>query len=115
MFIDENPLQGIHNYRVKIETTSGAFSYSDPIAVTLLKKADLLVFPNPVQNIVNVLSRSLEGFEFKLVDINGKSVLQQKMDNLLQPIHLENVAPGSYFYIIIKDGKKINSGKLIKQ
>ncbi|OJJ15921.1 hypothetical protein BKI52_37005 [marine bacterium AO1-C] len=51
---DQNPLVGINYYRLKQVDTDGTFTYSKIVSVQVEGIQEVLVFPNPTQEIVNI-------------------------------------------------------------
>ncbi|MBK9399683.1 MAG: T9SS type A sorting domain-containing protein [Bacteroidetes bacterium] len=79
-FNDKEAYNGISYYRLKQTDFDGQFSYSQVVAVNVLKeKSDLTIFPNPATDYFKVslnASRN-ESYSLKLVDATGKVFFQQ--------------------------------------
>lgn len=74
------------------------------------------VFPNPVQNILNVDLKSNEGVsEIRLFDINGTQVLSKKTSNARSQINLSGLPGGIYLMKVVKDGVVVSKSKVVKQ
>ncbi len=72
--------------------------------------SNLKVYPNPVENILNV-ETDKTGMDYQLLNINGKKVSNGKLENTTQEINFFDLPAGTYFL-------KINNEKthqIIKQ
>jgi hypothetical protein len=68
-------------------------------------------YPNPVQGTL-FFSSNEKGLVFKLSDLLGREILQEKLDNQTGHIELDKIQSGFYSYKVIgRNGSK--SGKLI--
>lgn len=69
---------------------------------------DLSIFPNPTREKVNIQIKSFENVrsaKLEVVDINGRLVYSQPIQNAITTIDLSNRLSGNYFLNIIIDGK----------
>ncbi|WDF53994.1 S8 family peptidase [Mucilaginibacter sp. KACC 22063] len=112
-FTDPSPQKGTNYYRTRFTTIDGKNYYSDIANATFLSDNQFVVYPNPVSSQVNIISGSINNYEFKLYDTTGKLYITRTLDNLQNSFQI-NVSPGLYVYTIRLNGKTIYSGKLIK-
>jgi len=73
-------------------------------------------FPNPANNSTTISVGQLESDAiFNLMDINGKTVLEQSIQRGSQKVELDisNLTSGTYFYHLIINGNKSETKKLI--
>ena len=112
-FTDVNPKNGIQYYRARLTTNDNSVIYSDQASVIFLQPSQFAVFPNPVTDVVNILSGDINAYEFKLFNAEGKLSVDQSLNDLNNTIPI-NLNPGVYPYEIIFKGKVIFSGKLVK-
>ncbi|HET6993639.1 MAG TPA: T9SS type A sorting domain-containing protein [Chitinophagaceae bacterium] len=76
-----------------------------------------VVYPNPFKNYVNIQIKELpaNGAMLTLYDLSGKSIRQQKLNNLNTRIFLGQLAAGIYTYRVTdQKGQSIAFGKLVK-
>ncbi len=72
-----------------------------------------IIYPNPAQNIIHVSSKKQEAESIRIIDINGKVVINQPANKNETNIDISYLTSGIYFYeIIAKDS--IQKGKLIR-
>ncbi|RZL44130.1 MAG: T9SS type A sorting domain-containing protein [Pedobacter sp.] len=65
----------------------------------------LIVYPNPATEFINLEFTHKRKALFQLADINGKIVLQGKLDDLVNKIDISNQKPGIYFLTENEIGK----------
>lgn len=66
---------------------------------------EVIVFPNPTSDVLNIQSGTFENVTYMLYDAQGKVVLQEKLAGELTPIAVGHLAPGSYsIELIFEDG-----------
>ncbi|HEY4198203.1 MAG TPA: S8 family serine peptidase, partial [Mucilaginibacter sp.] len=104
-------------YRVDVTLSNGCISQSDNyIYVRQLTSADgsdigLVVFPNPANNLLNVVfaAKANAAVALSLVNIAGQAAYTQKLtsaaENFSTSINVGNYAPGTYVLKILLDGK----------
>jgi hypothetical protein len=103
-FVDAMPLNGMNFYRLKIVNKVGLKTSSNIVVVQMNDVADVLVFPNPTKQMLNIVGNVKE---CKLYTTSGAFVKQFKLKESLlhQTILLPNLTAGLYIADI--DGKKI--------
>jgi hypothetical protein len=88
-----------------------------------IKDSNLLLFPNPVQDLLKLkvnFTKSINDLTFKIMNINGEQVklfsgLNSNSQSLYKEFDVSNLHAGTYFYALIKsNGQPLISGKLLK-
>ena len=75
----------------------------------------VLVYPNPVSEVVNIKLGKLEaGATVQLFNANGALVLSQRLTNNTQRISLKGLAAGLY-YVQVRNGVQLVNKKIMKQ
>ena len=59
-------------------------------------KLDVLVYPNPAVNVLNVTLNSNELFELTITDLNGKNILTESVSNMSNMVDISNLSSGMY-------------------
>ncbi len=112
--VDPNPVFGINYYRLKQVDKDGAFVYSDVRVVALNPGKELMVFPNPAQNFVQLIQKNISKENISLIDEAGRMVIFQpeivSEDTVL--INTQNIANGVY---LVRIGAEPKMLKLIVQ
>ncbi len=98
-FTDSTPVDGINYYRLKIQDTTAAFSYSPIIAVQPLSTT-MPVYPNPVKYgffLVDLPDIS-KASQFRLTDLNGRVIQTINVPGGVaqRRINVPGVIPGTY-------------------
>jgi len=82
-------------------------------------KTEIFVFPNPTSDFVNV---NMEGYElengqrsYKIYDIQGKLLKQNKIEDAETQISLSNFRTSIYILLVYVDNKVVETFKIIKK
>ncbi len=76
----------------------------------------LEVFPNPVQNILNVDLKGNDGVAvIQLFDINGTQVMSKRTASVRSQMNLSTLPAGIYLMKVVKDGVVVSKTKVVKQ
>jgi hypothetical protein len=79
------------------------------------KSHDAIIYPNPGTDYLNIQSGpQITGAEFYLFDMQGKLVLDEKINNTQLKVNTANLASGTYPWNIVFKNKVIESGKWVK-
>lgn len=95
---------------------AGTVDRDNTLSVARAGKSEAVIFPNPVQNVLQVQSKTNGVFE--LTDIVGKKLKHVAIRNAAgsQSIDMSNVLPGIYLYRLYNEsGTVLTQGKLVKQ
>jgi len=105
-YFDSMPIHGTAYYRIKEVDVDGSISYSNIEVITYRKPASSFTFfPNPTKGgQILSIDHSYEKLTIKIVDAQGRVVLQEKVGPGNKNLATENLATGSYF-IVIDDEK----------
>ncbi len=81
-----------------------------------IKMQEALVFPNPGTNEIRVrVAAQYSESLFRLFDMNGKEVLEQKISGRFATVNSTFLKPGTYIYRITSSDGLHESGKWVKQ
>ena len=74
------------------------------------------VYPNPATDylMLKIENFDLSTLNFQLFDINGKLLLDQKINSNETSISMESIPSANYFLKVIQSNKKIKTFKIIK-
>jgi hypothetical protein len=97
-FTDPSATIGLNQYRVVGQTTTGRTFFSDTVAVQLVRRGELLVFPIPV-----VVGQELQvagepgvALQLDLYDALGRPVRTSLVQGALNPFATSGLRPGVY-------------------
>jgi hypothetical protein len=112
---DLNPHQGISYYRLKQIDFDGTFSYSPIRAVEgyKLDGGSLLVYPNPVRDVLKVDFSNWTSDEtdvvLKVIDVYGRTLITKNVivqqNSIVEIQEVETLLTGTYFLVI--DSEKV--------
>lgn len=98
-------------------------TFSDCLASNLLMEVNLpmtdlqiKIFPNPVTNQLHIVNNSNENISIKIIDINGRSIIEESLNKTETTIKFKNIRPGIYNILIVNEiGQNKLTQKIIKQ
>ncbi|MCK5846647.1 MAG: T9SS type A sorting domain-containing protein, partial [Bacteroidales bacterium] len=122
-FTDTEPLSGVSYYRLKQTDFDGEFAYSDIIVInyTSDEEANVSIYPNPSNSIINI---DLGGFvednivEMNIYSMNGKLVANKqiaidKNGNADISMNVKTILPSGIYFIMIIGNTSTVSHKII--
>lgn len=112
--IDANPRIGVQHYRLTFETADGLKVRSEILTVNFLKENDFLLYPNPVESSLNIVTGDYEEYNFELFNIIGQKVFHQKTNGNAQ-FDIAKLATGLYIGVISRNGKILKKVKVLKK
>jgi len=120
-FVDDNPVKGINQYRLKQEDYFGTISYSNIASIVFTGNvtSPVSVYPNPATNAITINiapKSSAASFNIKISTSLG-SVIKQVATSDSSPVeNISSFLPGSYMIQVLnsKDNSLIGETKFIK-
>lgn len=116
-FWDEQPLECVNYYRLRMMDKAGEFAYSETVTAVLRTNGSFVVeaFPNPTTEKLTVRVNGKMGANayVVVVDMHGKLILQQEVRDRETVLNLTQLALGVYFvkYIDSKQSQTIKFDK----
>ncbi len=104
VFADNKALKGVNYYRLKIEGANGKFTYSNVIAIKISESNSISIYPNPVNDVlnININSKQNQSYRLNIYNAAGQSVYSSTQQNIqnstIQYHRNSSVKPG--FYIL---------------
>jgi uncharacterized repeat protein (TIGR01451 family) len=123
-----NAVNGLAGGHVISDDAAIYFDYNDPVitndaAVILLEpngiedvaiNTTVVIAPNPMKDYTEVIVRgNNSGFTFRVTDITGRVVAEEKTSYSNLKFGRETLASGIYVYQIIQNNKPVAQGKLV--
>lgn len=105
---------GLHYYRLRAISTEGKVSYSN-IAEALIdggNKSAIVVYPNPASRQVFISHPDIEHGVLQLVNIQGKIVISQPLDNDLKTVLNVKDLPGGIYFVRVSGSGKAYAAKV---
>lgn len=79
----------------------------------LPKPQAFLIYPNPVENNINIISSDIKDKNISIYNILGQHIQTEKLSN---SINVSDLTQGHYFYVISnKNQEKLQEGKFLKK
>lgn len=113
-FTDNNLLNGIYQYRLKMVDADGRFTYSNIIVIKLTcNGSPVILYPNPTTDNINI--SGLRGGELiQVIGANGQFMIQKKAVQAQEKIDVRNFADGVYTVVVLNGDERILITKIIK-
>lgn len=113
IFTDDQMFARVNFYRLKIRDIDGKFSYSKNILVLNSRKLETVLFPNPVNDKLTILSVSPE-FKYRIYDTYGKLVLAGNSIQKNKTIQVLSLVKGIYF-INVESTDEMKTFKFVRE
>jgi hypothetical protein len=120
-YLDNDPLPGVNNYRVKVINLDGSFVYSGLATIFRATGEKIYLYPNPAKEDINVLvqAKKNQRATLTITDVAGR--ITNRLETNVEKgqnsftLDIETLSPGTY-YIQLKTADGITlSQKFIKQ
>jgi len=111
-YADDKAPSGVIYYRVKLVTLTGKIIYSTPVPVYMLNDKSYLLFPNPVQNTLHILSKTPA--QLQVYDMSGKLLLRKQLNDQVESIWMGDLPAGIYNCVLFSNGQKVFTKQIIK-
>jgi hypothetical protein len=106
--------QQFNYYRIKQIDLDGKFTYSVIRLLSFDRNALLTILPNPAKDFIRVYATE-DNLTLNMYDISGKKLLTRKLTNGNTEINIASFGKGVYTVVTEKDGKRIDTKKVVKQ
>jgi sugar lactone lactonase YvrE len=121
-FLDKAPVKGTDKYRLKIEDLNGTITYSKIVSLDYGDSknssiSNIIVYPNPVGNTINLSIVQNSGlinklsYGIKVINITGSTVKTGKTSTSAWRENAENLAAGTYIIQVINNNDNSLVGK----
>ncbi len=120
-FTYPNSIIGDHYYRLEHVDIDGTINLSNTIRLGQINNAQVLVYPSPVENVLNILipTTQTEQVNINLFDLSGRSLISQKKkidkNKGLITLDVHSLAEGVYNLSVQSSKSVWATKKIIKQ
>lgn len=114
IFTDDKAPEGIAYYRVRLVDKDGRNKLSNVAVITPLQWQSIKLLPNPARSFI-VIAGVKEGQDIRVNGISGALVRQLSVKGISSVIDLAGFAAGTYIIQVYEKGRKVFTGKFIKQ
>jgi hypothetical protein len=114
-FSDPQLTQGVNVYRLQVKLNNGSIVYSSTDMVYYFPSNPVLIYPNPVKQdqSMNIFAQDPGIYSIKIYDINGRIVLQQFLNNIIQQMWAMRLPAGLYVVKVTGDDGNTFTQKLV--
>lgn len=109
--------QGANIYRIALQLKNGRIIYSSTEVVYFTGTMDYIVFPNPsrVTSGFKILQKQPDAIQILIHDATGRIIKNENHSDLVNNVSTINLQSGLYIITILKEGKKVFTGKIVLQ
>lgn len=90
-----------------------AYFQNIPLSVQDFDKDKLVLYPNPLQDRL-YLENLTKPVEIEIYSLSGKVLLHQEVDISTGQVNVSQLSEGIYLYQLSQNGRKVKTGKLVK-
>jgi hypothetical protein len=117
-FTDASPVSGTDDYRLQSTDLNGSYTFSSVKVIrTAGQSAGFSIFPNPASSQVNVsLASTVSNATIRLVDLSGKTLVEQKVTNAantIVTIPVQGFVNGTYVLVVKSSDGSQYTGKVL--
>ncbi len=117
-FLDTNPFDGVNYYRLKQVDNDGKFIYSPIRQISVERKNEVIISPNPVKGPL-IIHHHLTGGKviLRITDMKGRVLTNGIYDAKENPIryNASGLAAGIYLLNLEYEGRVISSDRFVKE
>ena len=103
-----------NNNQLVYENSIFNYCYSSNVGIETVEKQDVLLYPNPVSDVLNICNLENRKAQLQVFDSFGRMAFQQNLLEANNQISLSNLKAGIYNVLIYNDHRIIASKKIIK-
>jgi hypothetical protein len=115
-FLDQDFIPGTIQYQAEVILKNG-LSIKSPISEIFIEAKDkAIIFPNPIvsDEILNVLTEG-QGLTLSIINAMGQLVNSTNLELTLDTMDLSELPIGIYLYQLAREGKVLDTGKIVKK
>ncbi|RAV98132.1 S8 family serine peptidase [Pseudochryseolinea flava] len=112
-FLDEHLTGEIMRYTAVVELVDGTRLSTEIVSVLVEQKNRAILFPNPADEFVTVLSEG-DGGKLHIVDRQGRYLLSFELGTRIEEIDIARLSPGLYYFQYERAGNVTDSGRFVK-
>jgi hypothetical protein len=113
-FVDANPVAGVNYYRLKQIDFDGQFEYSSIRVIEIEVENNIKVYPNPVQDFLNIELSSNENVMISIFNLNGQLLREMTTNESITKVNFSDLEAGIYI-VRITSSMTQSVQKIVKQ
>lgn len=110
-YTDIQPLEGVSYYRLKQTDFNGSFDYSAVRKIAIKQKKEIIVYPNPTENKINIVNFSGNINDIQVYNALGQNLSTQIGGNYIESTNLQldlsSLPRGVYFISLDNHNLKV--------
>ncbi len=115
-FVDDMPSSGNNYYRLNQIDLNGNNKYSDIINITAETHDQVVIYPNPFQENINIINRNISNlYSVQIFDLSANLLFNVELASTnINEINLSNLNSGTYIMRVFSEGNLIYTTVIIK-
>jgi Secretion system C-terminal sorting domain len=111
-FLDKKPFDNQNYYRLRQTDTDGRFEYSNIVVVNKAAKINIVIAPNPIDDIlkINTFSQNIE--KATILNINGQII--KHFETVENEINVADLPKGIYFLSLKMENQEVEVKRFVK-
>ena len=114
-FTDENPESGLNYYRLKMIDRDATFAYSNIKSVNFPEFSWAKLFPNPVNDVLNVVLSNKRVRKIRLIDSFGRVLYDREITSVSIKLDMKSYVHGVYFIYLEQDDGLVRVFKVMHE
>ena len=113
-FVHNEPIQGMHYYRLKQVDFDGVFTYSEIRSVDLIKEGKVSIYPSMVQGEMTIRHNFTYPTQVKVYNMSGQEVVSFSRVNSETSLDVTTLKPNIYLVQVVSGSQQVTK-RIIKQ
>ncbi|MCF0058162.1 Ig-like domain-containing protein [Dyadobacter sp. CY356] len=112
-FVDSIPESGLNYYRLKMIDLDGTFAYSRIESVNFPEFSWAKLYPNPVNDVLQVVVNNRRVRKIRLIDSYGRVMYEGHVSSALLRVDMKSYAPGTYLIHLEQEDGMVRVFKIV--
>ncbi len=113
-FIHENPIQGVHYYRLKQVDLDGIYSHSEVKSVEVIKEGEVTIFPSMVQDRITIRHNFLNPAQVRIYNMSGQEMVSYDRVDIETTLDV-SILTSNVYIVHVTSGAQQVTRKIVKQ
>ena len=114
-YTDENPESGLNYYRLKMIDRDGTFAYSSIKSVHFPEFTWAKLYPNPVNDVLNIILTNRRVRKIRLIDTFGRVMHDGQVNSASLKLDMKSYVHGVYFIHLEQDDGMVRVFKVMHE
>lgn len=112
-FVDSIPESGLNYYRLKMVDLDGTYAYSRIKSVNFPEFSWAVLYPNPVNDILQITISNKRVRKIRLIDSYGRTMFNEQVSSASMRVDMKSYVPGAYFIHLEQEDGMVRVFKIV--